>query len=96
MAYCDTRGTDGGARGALVILEATSGKQLWCWPDPEATAGEAGPRAGFEQMERLGKVTELSFAADGGFLYVGDLEGNIGVYEVREVAGGGRVSVWPV
>lgn len=96
VAYCDTRGTDGGARGTLVILEATSGKPLWCWPDPEATAGEVGARAGFEQMERLGRVTELSFAADGGFLYVGDLEGNIGVYEVREVVGGaGRVSVWP-
>jgi len=46
---------------------------------------DSGPRRGFEQLERLGKITELSFAADSGFLYVGDMEGNIGVYEVRDV-----------
>jgi len=102
VAYCDARGTEGGARGTLVILDATTGKQLWyvprrecenrskadpcrCWPDPEAGIMDSGPRPGFEQLERLGKVTELSFAADGGFLFVGDLEGNIGVYEIREV-----------
>ncbi|KAK5661887.1 hypothetical protein OQA88_9996 [Cercophora sp. LCS_1] len=84
VAYCDTRGTDLGARGSLVILDATTGKQLWCWPDPEASAMDSGPRAGFEQLERLGKVTDLSFAADSGFLFVGDVEGNIGVYEIRE------------
>ncbi|KAK0617018.1 hypothetical protein B0T14DRAFT_538679 [Immersiella caudata] len=84
VAYCDARGTDGGARGTLVILDATTGKQLWCWPDPYAGVMDSGPRPGFEQLERLGKVTELSFAADGGFLYVGDAEGNIGVYEIHE------------
>ncbi|KAK0640790.1 hypothetical protein B0T16DRAFT_379164 [Cercophora newfieldiana] len=84
VAYCDARGTDGGARGSLVILDATTGKQLWCWPDPEAGIMDSGPRRGFEQLERLGKVTELSFAADSGFLFVGDIDGNIGVYEIHE------------
>lgn len=45
---------------------------------------DSGPRPGMEQLERLGKVTELSFAADSGFLFVGDMEGNIGVYEIHE------------
>jgi len=95
VAYCDTRGTDVGARGSLVILDATTGKQLWCWPDPEAGIMESGPKAGFEQLERLGKVTELSFAADSGFLFVGDLEGNIGVYEIQELQDD-KVKVKPV
>ncbi|KAK3349268.1 hypothetical protein B0T25DRAFT_238050 [Lasiosphaeria hispida] len=85
VAFCDTRGTESGARGCMVILDAMTGKQLWCWPDPEASAGDSGPKQGFEQLERLGKVTELSFAADSGFLFVGDVEGSIGVYEIREV-----------
>lgn len=94
VAYCDARGTDGGARGTLVILEATTGQQLWCWPDPFATAMDSGPRRGFEQLERLGRVTELSFAADSGFLFVGDMEGNIGVYEVLEAHD--RVDIRPI
>ncbi|KAK1759783.1 hypothetical protein QBC47DRAFT_338205 [Echria macrotheca] len=94
VGYCDTRGTDVGARGSMVILDATTGKQLWCWPDPEAGAMDSGPKAGFEQLERLGKVTEMSFAADSGFLFVGDIDGNIGVYEIRELSGD-RVQVVP-
>ncbi|KAK3316459.1 hypothetical protein B0H66DRAFT_499875 [Apodospora peruviana] len=87
IAYCDASGTDVGARGNLVILDALTGRRLWVWPDPEATATQSGPRPGFEQLEDLSKVSELAFSADGGFLYVGTNEGEVGVYEVRDLVG---------
>ncbi|KAK3384600.1 WD40-repeat-containing domain protein [Lasiosphaeria ovina] len=90
VAYCDARGTNTGARGLIVLLDAMSGKQLWCWPDPDATANDSGPQPGFEQFEHLNRVIDLSFSADSGFLFVGDSEGCIGVYEVRE-----REGQWP-
>ncbi|KAK3945704.1 hypothetical protein QBC46DRAFT_336473 [Diplogelasinospora grovesii] len=88
VAYCDATGTELGARGSLVILDAMTGREMWCWPDPDAGAAESGPRPGFEQLEDLSMVTELMFSADGGFLFVGDAAGSIGIYEVREHGGG--------
>jgi len=84
VAYCDTRSVNMGGRGCLVILDAMTGAQLWQWPDPEAGLDALkGSRSGFEQLEDLSKVTDLSFSVDGGFMFVGDVEGGIGVYEVR-------------
>lgn len=63
---------------------------LWCWPDPEAGVAESAAavgRPGFEQLGDLSRVSEMCFSADGGFLFVGDLDGGIGVFEVREGEG---------
>ncbi|KAK7740326.1 hypothetical protein SLS63_001528 [Diaporthe eres] len=38
----------------------------------------------------LGKVTELAFSGDGGRLFVGDIDGGVGVYDIREGMGIGR------
>ncbi|KAK4457029.1 hypothetical protein QBC42DRAFT_320240 [Cladorrhinum samala] len=95
LAYCDSRGVDSGARGCLAVLDALTGKQLWCWPDPDATAAEVA-NIGFDQLANLNKVTEMCFSADGGFLFIGDSEGKVGVFEVREGSGTGLVSLHPV
>ncbi|KAL2256603.1 hypothetical protein VTK26DRAFT_1423 [Humicola hyalothermophila] len=90
VAYCDARGVESGARGCLALLDAMTGRMLWCWPDPEAGVAEsaaAASKPGFEQLGNLSRVSELCFSADGGFLFVGDLDGGIGVFEVREGEG---------
>ena len=56
-------------------------------------AGEQQPRAG-AGLEQLGgdlaRVTELAFSGDGGRLFVGDVDGGVGVYDIREGMGIGR------
>ncbi|KAL2019407.1 hypothetical protein VTK56DRAFT_9698 [Thermocarpiscus australiensis] len=85
VAYCDARGVEAGARGCLAVLDALTGRLLWCWPDPDAGPAEsAAPRPGFEPLGDLSRVSEMCFSADGGFLFVGDSEGGIGVFEVRD------------
>lgn len=99
VAYCDARGVESGARGRLALLDAMTGRQLWCWPDPEGEVGSAAAAAGEAMQSAIGdlsKVTEMCFSADGGFLFVGDADGGIGVFEVREGpagAGGGEEGV---
>jgi hypothetical protein len=90
VAYCDARGVESGARGCLAVLDAMTGRMLWCWPDPDAGPAESGllPQK-MGQLEDLSKITEMCFSADGGFLFIGDCEGGIGVFEVRELGGGG-------
>ncbi|KAK3682330.1 hypothetical protein B0T22DRAFT_281195 [Podospora appendiculata] len=85
VAYCDASGTDVGARGCIVILDAMSGKRLWCWPDPDAGASQSGPQMGFELLENLSRVSELAFSSDGGFMFIGTADGEIGIFDVREV-----------
>lgn len=89
VAYCDARGVESGARGCLAVLDAMTGRALWCWPDPDAGPAESAAPPGLEQLADLSKITEMCFSADGGFLFVGDCEGGIGVFEVRELGGGG-------
>ncbi|KAH8896228.1 hypothetical protein GQ53DRAFT_792159 [Thozetella sp. PMI_491] len=84
VAYCDGTGIEHGARGTLAILDALTGRQIWCWPDPDATATDAGRKPGFEQWDDLSRITELSFSDDGGRLFVGDSEGGVCVYDIRE------------
>ncbi|KAK0615348.1 hypothetical protein B0T17DRAFT_593053 [Bombardia bombarda] len=96
IVYCDSRGTDVGARGSLVLLDAMNGKRLWVWPDPDAGAMQSGPQAGFELLDNLSHITELAFSADGQFLFVGTGEGDIGIYEVREAGLGDKMQVRPV
>jgi len=99
VAYCDATGIDLGGRGCLVILDAMTGAELWRWPDPDAGIMESGPKPGYEQLEALSKVTELSFSTDGGFLFLGDSDGGCGVYEVREAAAGAngqKLNVRPI
>ncbi|KAK4032665.1 hypothetical protein C8A01DRAFT_20289 [Parachaetomium inaequale] len=85
IAYCDARGVESGARGCLALLDAMTGRQLWCWPDPEAGLVNAGGDGGVQSaLGDLSRVTEMCFSADGGFLFVGDADGEIGVFEVRE------------
>ncbi|KAL2149293.1 hypothetical protein VTH82DRAFT_8641 [Thermothelomyces myriococcoides] len=86
VAYCDARGVESGARGCLALLDAMTGRQLWCWPDPEAGLLDT-TRDGSKMQAVLGdlsKITEMCFSADGGFLFVGDSDGKIAVFEVRE------------
>lgn len=99
VAYCDATGADLGGRGCLVILDAMTGAELWRFPDPDAGITESGPKQGYEQLDALSKVTELSFSSDGGFLFLGDSDGGCGVYEVREAAAGAngqKLNVRPV
>lgn len=56
-------------------------------------SGEAPAQSapGLEQLGGdLGKVTELAFSGDGGHLFVGDIDGGVGVYDIREGMGIGR------
>nr|UXE44013.1 WD40 repeat domain containing protein [Trichoderma aurantioeffusum] len=87
VAYCHATGTDIGARGSIVILDVMTGKEVWSWPDPEALAIDYTARPGFEQFDDLSRISELCFSADGKFLNVGDLDGHVGMYEVRESTG---------
>lgn len=57
---------------------------------PHAGGGGSGD-AGLEQLGGdLGRVTELAFSGDGGRLFVGDIDGGVGVYDIREGMGIGR------
>ncbi|KAJ4287410.1 hypothetical protein N0V88_007682 [Collariella sp. IMI 366227] len=40
IAYCDAAGTENGARGSMALLDAMTGRRLWCWPDPYAGLAE--------------------------------------------------------
>lgn len=83
VAYCDVSGGLS-ARGNLTILDLSTGSEVWSWPDREAgEAASAMRRQGFEQLEQLGRVTELSFSVDAKLLVVGDSEGRSGMYELR-------------
>nr|UWK20181.1 WD40 repeat domain containing protein [Trichoderma crystalligenum] len=87
VAYCHATGADIGARGSIVILDVITGKEVWSWPDPEALAIDYSPQQGFEQFDDLSRISELHFSSDGKFLNVGDLDGHVGIYEVRESTG---------
>ncbi|KAK0386430.1 hypothetical protein NLU13_6267 [Sarocladium strictum] len=83
VAYCDVSGGLS-ARGNLTILDLSTGSEIWNWPDKEAGEAVSGMRRqGFEQLEHLGRVTELSFSVDAKLLVVGDSEGKSGMYELR-------------
>jgi WD40 repeat protein len=85
VAYCDARGVESGARGCLAVLDAMTGRMLWCWPDPEAGLMDQQEDGGVQAaLGDLSKVTEMCFSADGGFLFVGNAEGGIAVFEVRD------------
>lgn len=98
VAYCDASGGIS-ARGTLAIVDLATEKEVWTWPDRDATAGEIErmSQGGFGQFEHLGRVTELSFSSDGGALVVGDSEGRSGVYEIRgSGVSGGKVDLYAV
>ncbi|KAL2266033.1 hypothetical protein VTJ83DRAFT_5385 [Remersonia thermophila] len=84
VAYCDARGVGGGARGCLAVLDAMTGRRLWCWPDPEGTMSLAEDAAMQRAVGDLSRVTEMCFAADGGFLFLGYADGAVTVFELRE------------
>lgn len=133
VAYCDP-GSAQSPGGALVVLDAMSGRELWrmggsgssgssgnngrggsvsgstAWDGRSVSSRRSGrssqksgrsselggePQqqqvAGFEQIGGdLGRVTELAFSGDGGRLFVGDIDGGVGVYDIREGMGIGR------
>ncbi|POS71952.1 hypothetical protein DHEL01_v209650 [Diaporthe helianthi] len=131
VAYCDP----GTARrqGALAILDAMSGRELWrlgsssssgngtassigkksgggsstTWDGRSVSsrrserssqnsghsyeASEVPAVGGLEQLAGdLDRVTELAFSGDGGRLFVGNIDGGVGVYDIREGMGVGR------
>ncbi|KAH7144325.1 hypothetical protein B0J13DRAFT_444444 [Dactylonectria estremocensis] len=82
VAFCQASRNNMGGRGCLAILDISTGKQIWCWPDPDATAMNSGPRAGFEQFENLDRITQLAFSGDGKSLVLGDMDGQSCIYEI--------------
>lgn len=62
-------------------------------PAAKSKSNKPSPPRGFAQLQDLSKITEMSFSADGGFLFVGDSDGGIGAFEVREGGPGGRLSL---
>ncbi|KAH8178134.1 WD40 repeat-like-containing domain protein [Sarocladium implicatum] len=83
VAYCDVSGGVS-ARGTLAVLDLSDGSEVWTWPDREAGEAASGVRRqGYEQLENLGRVTELTFSIDAKMLIVGDSDGRSGMYELR-------------
>lgn len=84
VAYRQGPGADtgkGGTRNCLVILDALNGgRELWRTPSFGGGTGLAG---GSEQLLDLSRVTTISFSTDGKLFLIGDVEGSVGVYEIR-------------
>ncbi|KAK0649226.1 hypothetical protein B0T16DRAFT_409641 [Cercophora newfieldiana] len=76
VAYCDANA------GRFVVLDAVTGDEIWRWPDAARSTGFSS----YGQLESLHKVTVFEFSADGQTMMVGDANGAVGMYSVREVA----------
>ncbi|KAK3948916.1 hypothetical protein QBC32DRAFT_400616 [Pseudoneurospora amorphoporcata] len=85
VAYCDPE------MQKFVILDVSSttttpsggggaGEEVWKWPDAAKVSGFAS----FGQFEAIKKITVFEFSPDGKWLIVGDANGALGVYKVRE------------
>ncbi|KAH8788078.1 hypothetical protein F5883DRAFT_531384 [Diaporthe sp. PMI_573] len=89
VAYRQGPGADtgmGGSRNCLVILDTLrSGREVWRIPTFGGTMAMAG---GSEQLLDLSRVTSISFSSDGRTFFVGDVNGSVGVYEIRGGDGG--------
>jgi len=89
VAYRQGPGADtgmGGSRNCLVILDTLrSGREVWRIPTFGGTMAMAG---GSEQLLDLSRVTSISFSSDGKTFFVGDVNGSVGVYEIRGGDGG--------
>ncbi|KUI59132.1 hypothetical protein VP1G_06429 [Cytospora mali] len=85
VAYRQGPGADtgkGGTRNCLVILDALNGgRELWRTP---AFGGGTRLEGGSEQLLDLSRVTTISFSADGKLFLIGDVDGSVGVYEIRD------------
>lgn len=82
VAYCDANA------GRFVILDVGSGgDEVWRWPD----AGERDGAASLGQLDDLHNITVFEFGADGKSLIVGDKNGGVGLFEVRERTGEAEV-----
>ncbi|KAK0611261.1 hypothetical protein B0T14DRAFT_500401 [Immersiella caudata] len=75
VAYCDANA------GRFIVVNAMTGEEVWRWPDAGRTAGSSS----FGQLENLHQVTVFEFSADGQTLMIGDTNGAVGMYSVREV-----------
>ncbi|KAL1868927.1 hypothetical protein Daus18300_005763 [Diaporthe australafricana] len=89
VAYRQGPGADtglGGSRNCLVILDVRAGgRELWRIP---TFGGGTGLARGSEQLLDLSRVTSISFSSDGKMFFVGDVDGSVGVYEIRGGDGG--------
>jgi hypothetical protein len=84
VAYCAPE------QSRFVVLDVTTGVEVWSGPDEVDIRQAGGSAAASGQLlGDLSKVTEFRFTDDSGLLYVADQEGGVGIYEVRQ-AGGGR------
>ncbi|KAK5662188.1 hypothetical protein OQA88_8093 [Cercophora sp. LCS_1] len=82
VAYCDPNA------GRFVVLDVTSGgDEIWWWPD----AAKKDSCVSLGQLGNLHNVTVFEFSADGKTLFVGDNNGGLGLYEVKERIGGPEV-----
>ncbi|OIW26277.1 hypothetical protein CONLIGDRAFT_543476, partial [Coniochaeta ligniaria NRRL 30616] len=83
VAYCAPE------QGKFVVLDVTTGAEVWSGPDELDRRQSGGSAAASQQLlGDLSKVTEFRFTDDSGLLYVADLEGGVGIYEVRQAGGG--------
>lgn len=84
VAYRQGPGADtgvGGPRNCLVILDALKGgRELWRTP---TFGGGMGMARASEQLLDLSRVISISFSSDGKMFFVGDVDGSVGVYEIR-------------
>lgn len=76
VAYCDANA------GRFIVLDAFTGDEIWRWPDAARNPGFGS----YGLLESLHKVTVFEFSADGQTLMVGDVNGGIDMYSVREAA----------
>ncbi|KAB5533475.1 hypothetical protein GE09DRAFT_1144058 [Coniochaeta sp. 2T2.1] len=86
VAYCAPE------QNRFAVLDVASGLEVWSGPD-ELDLKQAGsstlPAASRQLLGDLSKVSEFRFTDDSGLLHVADVEGGVGIYEVRQAGGGG-------
>lgn len=82
VAFCDATGSEIGARGTISVVDVITGDEVWSWPDKDGMMGAGDVH--WKQFDDLTTITELAFSSDGRFLVVGDGQGVLGIYDVRE------------
>ncbi|KAK3385451.1 hypothetical protein B0H63DRAFT_414524 [Podospora didyma] len=75
VAYCDA------SNGRFVVVDVANSEEVWHYPDTAKAIGIAP----IPQLDNLSKVTVFDFSPDGKMLVVGDANGGLGVFDVKDV-----------